>query len=103
MFSCCCFFVAFVVLFLNVGYLSKTSLKNLEIPSTPKMKNAENKTDILTRTISTGALTNSVLCVFKFRMFADNTINIEVLAPKQTNKKNKKKKTVVLKTGPRLC
>ena len=38
------FCVALVLFFLlDLGYLSKTSLKNIEIPKTPKMKNAEQK------------------------------------------------------------
>ena len=66
-------FVAFIFCdFLNFGNLSKTSLKNMEIPKTAKIKNAE-KTDILTRTVSTGVFTNSVffcfLCFFQFCMF----------------------------------
>ena len=64
-----------------------------------KMKNAE-KTDILTRAISTIVFTNSVffsfLCFFKFCVFAENTIKIGVSAP--PNKKNKKKpKNLALK------
>ena len=46
LFSCCCFFV-FVALvfckFLIFGYLSKTSLKNLQIAKKTKIKNAEKK------------------------------------------------------------
>ena len=57
-------FVAFIFCyFLNFGDLSKTSLKNMEIPKTAKIKNAE-KTDILTRTVSTSVFTNSVFFVF---------------------------------------
>ena len=45
----------------------------MEIPKTAKMKNAEKKTDILARTVSTGVFTNSVffsfLCFFQFCMF----------------------------------
>ena len=64
--------------FSNFGYLSKTSLKNLEVPKKPpKMRTAE-KTDILARAVSTGMFTNSVcfsfMCVFKFCMLAENTI-----------------------------
>ena len=60
-------FVAFIFCyFLNFGNLSKTSLKNMEIPKTAKIKNAE-KTDILTRTVSTGVFTNSVF--FSFFVF----------------------------------
>ena len=60
-------FVAFIFCyFLNFGNLSKTSLKNMEIPKTAKIKNAEKKTDILTRTVSTGVFTNSVFFVFVF-------------------------------------
>ena len=50
----------------------------MEIAKTAKMKNAEKKTDILTRTVSTGVFTNSVFflfCVsFNFAFFAENTI-----------------------------
>ena len=41
----------------------KTSLKHMEIPKTPKMRNAE-KTDILTRAVSTVVFTNRVFCLF---------------------------------------
>ena len=40
-FGFCCFGI---LLFFEFGYLSKTSLKQLEIPKTPKMKIAEKRT-----------------------------------------------------------
>ena len=49
--------------FFILGNRSKTSLKNMETPKTAKIKNAE-KTDILTRTVSTIVFTNSVFFVF---------------------------------------
>ena len=62
----------------------------MEIGKTAKMKNAE-KTDILTRAISTIVFTNSVVfsfsCFFIFCIFAENTINIGVSAKKQNKKK----------------
>ena len=65
----------------------------MEIRKTTKIKNAE-KTDILTRTVSTGVFTNSVsfcfLCFFQFCMFAENTIKIGVSAPPKNKKKTKK-------------
>ena len=65
----------------------------METPKTAKIKNAEKKTDILTRTVSTGVFTNSVFFVFcvsfNFALFAENTIKIGVSAP-QKNKKTKK-------------
>ena len=75
-FSCCCFFFVFVALvfcyFLIFGYLSKTSLKSLEIAKKAKIEKCRKK-DILTRAVSTGVLTNSVfvsfLCFFKFCIF----------------------------------
>ena len=70
---CCCFlvFVALVFCYFWIfAYLSKIISQNVEIPKTPKMKNAETKTDILTRAISTVVFINSVLfsslCFFKF-------------------------------------
>ena len=66
----------------------------MEISKTAKMKNAEKKTDLLTRAISTVVFTNSVffsfLCFFKFCIFAENTIQIGVSA------KTKQKKTKTL-------
>ena len=60
----------------------------------------QKKTDILTRAVSTGVLTNSVffffLCFFKFCIFAENTIKYGGSAKKRKNtkkKKQKKKKT----------
>ena len=67
----------------------------MEIPKIAKMKNAENKTDILTRAISTVVFTNSVFFSFlyfcKFCMFAENTIKIEVSALNKKETKHKKK------------
>ena len=67
----------------------------MEIPKIAKMKNAEKKTDILTRAISTIVFTNSVffsfLCFFKFCIFAEDTINIGVSAPPKKKKNTKKK------------
>ena len=84
--------------FLIFGYLSKTSLRNLEIAK--KIKNAEKK-DILTRTVSTGVLTTSVLFVFgissKFAFFGENTIKIGVSAKTQQKTNN-----AVLKTCPSM-
>ena len=75
----------------------------MKIPKTAKIKNAEKKTDILTRTVSTGVFTNSVffcfLCFFQFCIFAENTIKTGVSAPKK-QKKLKKNKILKLKTGP---
>ena len=69
LFSCC--FGTFKVL----AYLSKTSLSKNWILQKAKMKHAEQKTDIFTRAVRTGVLTNSVfffffssLCFFKFYM-----------------------------------
>ena len=62
----------------------------MEIPKTAKIKNAE-KTDILTRAVSTIVFTNSVFflfCVsFNFAFFAENTIKIGVSAQQKTKKK----------------
>ena len=83
----------------------------MEIPKTAKMKNAEKKTDILTRTVSTGVFTNSVFfifCVsFNFALFAENTIKIGVSAKKTKNKKKQNSKVknwskLKLKTGPSM-
>ena len=110
-------FVAFIFCyFSNFGNLSKNISEKMEIGKTAKMKNAEKKTDILTRTVSTGVFTNSVffsiLCFFKFCMFAESTIKIGVSPPplpKKNQKKNKKKKQnskvkkwskLKLKSGP---
>ena len=66
------------------------------------MKNAQKK-DILTRAVSTGVLTNSVLFSFcvslNFAFFAENTIKLGVSAKKKKNN-TKKPKNLVLKTGP---
>ena len=72
----------------------------MEIAKTAKMKNAEKKTDILTRAISTVVFTNSVFFLFcvslNFACFAENTIKIGVPTKTKNNKKNK------LKTGPSM-
>ena len=96
---CCCFFVLLAFLFCYVlifGNLSKTSLKNGNC-KTAKTRNAEKKekTDILTRAISTIMFTNSVffsfLCFFMFCIFAENTIKTGVSAPpKKKTQKNYK-------------
>ena len=74
----------------------------MEIEKTAKMKNAE-KTDILTRAISTTVFTNSVFflfCVsFNFASLAEDTIKIGVSAQNQ-NKTTKNNKFYKLKTGP---
>ena len=77
----------------------------MEIGKTAKMKNAE-KTDILTRAVSTVVFTNSAffsfLCFFNFCIFAENTIKIGGSAPppKPKNKNNKiLKKWSKLKSG----
>ena len=84
MFFCfLCLFLFFVLLLFLFCWLC---------PKTTKMRNAE-KTDILTRTVSTGVFTNNVFCVsFNFASFAENTIRIGVSAKKQ--------KMLKLKTGP---
>ena len=75
----------------------------MEIPKTAKIKNAE-KTDILTRAVSTIVFTNSVfflfLCFLQFCIFAENTIKIGVSAQQKTKKKQKINKFLKLKTGP---
>ena len=57
------------------------------------MKNAEKKTDTLTRAVSTIVFTNSVFflcCVsLNFAFLAENTIKIGVSAPKKNKKKQK--------------
>ena len=64
----------------------------------------QKKTDILTRTVSTGVFTNSVFFVFcvsfNFAFFAENTIKIGVSAPQKTKKTKKNNKILKLKTGP---
>ena len=84
-------FVAFMFFFLIFfdfwKPIKNISEKKMEIPKTTKMKNA-GKTDILTRTVSTGVFTNSVcvcafLCFFQFCIFAENTTKIRVSAKKQ--------------------
>ena len=59
-FCFCCFGILF---FLFFETYQKTSLKNLEIAKKPKYK-MQKKTDILTRAVSTGVLTNSVFFLF---------------------------------------
>ena len=58
------------------------------------MKNAE-KTDILTRAVSTIVFTNSVFFLFcvslNFAFLAENTIKLGVSAPPPPPQKNKKK------------
>ena len=66
------------------------------------MKNAD-KMDILTRAVSTGVFTSSVLfflCCFKFACFAENTIKIVFSAKATTCVENWCK--VVLKIGPSM-
>ena len=76
----------------------------MEIAKTAKMKNAEEKTDILTRTISTGVFTNSVffffLCFFQFCIFCWKHYKIGVSAKNKNKQKTKKNKILKLKTGP---
>ena len=68
------------------------------------MKNAEKKTDILTKAVSTVVFTNSVfvsfLCFFQFCIFAENTIKIGVSAKKKTKKNKTVNKILKLKSGP---
>ena len=76
LFSCCCFFVVFVAFifcyfFLIFGYLSKNiSQKHGNLREKSKNEKCRttkrNKKDILTRTVSTGVFTNSVLFFFFF-------------------------------------
>ena len=86
------FLLCYFVVFLIFGNLSKTTLKKMEIGKTAKMKNAQ-KTDILTKAVSTVVFTNSVFvsfCVsFNFAFFAENTIKIGVSAKKKNKKNNK--------------
>ena len=86
-FCFCCFGICNFWIF---GYLSKTSLKQLEIAKRNKMKNAEKK-DTGTRAVSTGVLTNSVFfCVsLNFAFFAENTIKRGFSKTKEKHKKQK--------------
>ena len=63
----------------------------MEIPKTAKIKNAEKKTDILTRTVSTGVFTNNVFFsfwgFFQVCIFAENTIKIGFQPKKQKKTK----------------
>ena len=76
LFSGCCFFCSScfaILLFFDFRKpVKKKALKKMEIRKTAKMKNAE-KTDILTKAVSTVVFTNSVfvsfLCFFQFCMF----------------------------------
>ena len=72
--------------------IKKTSFKNLEIPKTPKIKDAE-KTDTLARTVSTG-VHNFCVVFFLFACFAQSTI-------KKTHILNVWSK-YKLKTGPSM-
>ena len=75
----------------------------MEIRKTAKIKNAE-KTDILTRTVSTGVFTNSVffcfLCFFQFCIFCWKHYKNRGFSPKKTKKNKKNNKILKLKTGP---
>ena len=96
----CCFGI-----FVNFGYLSKNIPQKTGYCKKKKKANNETcrnkKTDIFTRVVSTGVLTNSVFFLFgvslKFACFAENTIKIWVSA------KNPTKKNCCVKNGPRLC
>ena len=111
--SCCCFcFCCFGVLYYFDFWLSKISLKNLEIAKQANMKNAEKK-DTGTRAVSTGVLTNSVFFPFCvsliFACFAENTIKIGVSAKRKRTKTQKNKipnvknwSKLALKTGPSM-
>ena len=73
----------YVVIFLNVGYLSRTSLKKWKFRKPQNEKRRKN--DILTRAVSTGVFTKSAFsfCVsLKLACFAENTIKIMVSAEK---------------------
>ena len=76
------------------------------------MKNAETKTNILTRRVSTGVFKNSVFYYFcvslKFALFAENTIKIGFQTKKENRKKTNTNLSVKhwskykLKTGPSM-
>ena len=92
-------FFVFVALafcqFLSFGDLSKKHLSKTWKFQNKINEKCRKKTDILTRTVSTGVFTNSVFCVsFNVACFAENTIKIGVSAPppqkKQQKKQNKK-------------
>ena len=88
---CCCSSCFAILLLFDFWKPVKNISEKMEIGKTAKMKNAE-KTDILTRAVSTVVFTNSVLFpsfVFlsNFAFFAENTIKIGVSAPPQKTKK----------------
>ena len=78
-----------ILLFFDFWKPVKNISEKMEIGKTAKMKNAQ-KTDILTKAVSTVVFTNSVfvsfLCFFQFCIFAENTIKIGVSAKKKTKK-----------------
>ena len=87
-------FVAFIFsYFLIFGYLSKKHLWKNENSKNTKNEKCRKKTDTLTRAVGTVVFTNSVLfsflCFFKFRIFAEHTINKGGSAKTKT-KRNKK-------------
>ena len=74
--GCCCFLfflLCYLLFFFDFWKPVKNISEKMEIGKTTKMKNAEKKTDILTRAVSTVVFTNSVffsfLCFFNFCMF----------------------------------
>ena len=75
----------------------------MEIRKTAKIKNAE-KTDILTRAVSTVVFTNSVffsfLCFFQFCIFCWKHYKNRGFSQKKKKKQQKNNKILKLKSGP---
>ena len=83
------------------GNLSKNISEKMEMGKTAKMKNAEKKTDILTRVVSTVVFTNSVFCVSLITAFvAENTIKIGVSVPPPKPPPKKNNKILKFKSDP---
>ena len=75
----------------------------MEIGKTAKMKNAE-KTDILTKAVSTVVFTNSVFvsfsCFFQFCIFCWKHYKNRGFSQKENKKNKKNNKILKLKSGP---
>ena len=108
---CCCWFLLRSYLFFIFldTYQKHLWKKNMEMPKTAKMKNAEIKTDTLTRTVSTGVFTNSVFVFFFvfhsilhfcWEHYKDRGFSPPPPPKKKQKETNKNSKILKLKTGP---
>ena len=105
LFSCCCCFLFLLLSYFVIFWMLETTLKNMEIPKTTKIKHAEKEKRTFWQEqlaqVCSRIVSFFVFCVsFNFAYFAENTIKIGVSAPSPPKKHNKNNKLLKLKTGP---